>query len=349
MRILVCILAILIFSSLPVSSLAQIEPEPEVDVLCTNYYDESVTGHPKLSDYGVFIYCTLENDNMYEVEVETDLQWMYTDDHDSSTTISLASGEELDVYFQLFVTKEAQPGMEVMTFEVRVVEYGTVRECTGCEATSHSLDIEVDSWTSVDLTLLSENPEGTFGLTKIREFQQCQYETDYQFNARVEVDGNHAVTPGIGFDHDTFLDSYGYPEAGSIRVETPSLLELGIGAGQSTEIEVSISLEVVNSQQNDVFVVFIMVLGEVEEINNYLQDSDSNGLDFYYGGCVVKGGSVQDSRGNEPIIIEASSDNSQIYLIAGIGGATTICLLIALVVILLRNRQTFPFDQEPQR
>jgi CHASE1-domain containing sensor protein len=36
--------------------------------------------------------------------------------------------------------------------------------------------------------------------------------------------------------------------------------------------------------------------------------------------------------------ITVDSDNSKIYLLAGVGGATMVCLLIALIAILARKR-----------
>jgi len=333
------IITILILSFLPESSLAQIEPQPEVDVVCENYWAEALNGNPKNSEYGLMIVCTIQNDNPYQVEVETDLRWVYTNDHDSSIKISLDSNEEIYVQFQLFAPYEAQPAFESMTFETTVVEYGNVRECTDCETTSHSLEIEVLAWTSVELELLSENPEGTFGLERVKQFQKCDLEGEYQLSARIEVDGNHDVNPGIGFEYDYFYP-FSYNEPGLIKVEVPSKLELGIGVRESTVIEATFTLEQVEYQSENVYVLFILVLGELDDVSEYLKGSGSNGLEFYYGGCFVDVAESQRpaNESMEPIIIETNSGNSMIYLLAGIGGATTICLLIALIFVLTRKR-----------
>ena len=53
---------------------------------------------------------------------------------------------------------------------------------------------------------------------------------------------------------------------------------------------------------------------------------------------MVLGGLLDEEFDFEPIIIETKTDNSKIYLLAGVGGATTVCLLIALIAILARKR-----------
>lgn len=323
--------------------MAQYEPQPEVDVVCENYYDQGLNMDPRYSNYygEVFIQCTLINDNLYSVEVETALQWIYSDSHDSSVTITINGNSEDYVQFQISGSDDAPAGFETLTFEATVIEYGNIRECTGCETTSHTLEIEVLEWTHVKLEIISESPEGTFGLDRLSDFQICGEMEDYQLNARIEVNGNHDIAPAIGFDHDSFSDNYNTLKPGAIKVSVPDKMDLDIGVGESVEVELTFTLEVLKTQAEDVYVLFMIILGESDDVDMWLDDSYGYyDVEYYLGGCVVEGESYrsEDFSDIEPIIIETSSDDSRIYLLAGIGGATTVCLLIALIAILVRKR-----------
>jgi hypothetical protein len=339
MKLQLLLISLLFLSLLPVSSVAQTEPKPEVDVFCENYYNQELNPNPRYSSYynEVSVECTLQNDNAYSVEVETAIQWIYSNNYDSSSSITINANSEEYFQFQIYGSDDAPAGFETLTFEATVIQYGGVRECTDCETTTHSLEIEVLEWTAVELELLSESPTGTFGISEMYEIQLCAINDEYQLGARISVDGNHDVNPAIGFDYE-YSDPY--PKAGTMKVEVPKRMELDINAGDTTDVDASFSLEVLENHTEDVYVIFIVVLGESDEVSQYLNNGYySSNVDLYFGGCLVEGIEYQfNDNKNNPIIIETSSDNSKIYLVAGIGGATTICLLIALIALLARKR-----------
>lgn len=330
---------LLVLSLLPMASLAQTEPQPEVDVSCVNYYDRALENDPRYTyTPSVAVECNIQNDNVYQVEVETSLEWAYEDDYDSSSTLTINANSQETVYLYLTATEDALAGVEIMTMEATVIQYGGIRDCSGCETTSDSLEIELLEWTMVEVDLLSESPTGTFGLNELYEFQTCEGESEFYLRAQVTVDGNHDVDPAIGFDYEFY--SYSIPKASEISVGIPEMVDLDIGVGQQTEIEATYTLDVKRNQSEDVYVIFFLVLGERDDVEDYLEDPYYYyDLDFYVGGCLLegKGDGFDDDESPEPIIIEATSDNSNIYLLAGIGGATTVCLLIVLIVILLRK------------
>ena len=333
----ICIL--LLFSIVPNSSLAQTEPQPEVDVSCSNYYGDQLSVDPDENYYyygSVTIECTIKNNEAYSVEVEIAVEWEYNHDYDDSGNLNInANGEEY-ITIQLTADDDTLAGFETFTLYATVVEYGEVRECTGCETTSSSTDVEVLPWISMDVDLISESPEGTFNLNDIYDFQECSIENDYYLNAQVEVEGNYEATPTIGFDYDYYGS---YPTPGTMKVQTPKDIVLDIGVGESTEFEATFSIEISENPRQDIYIIFILVLGENDDVEEYLKGNYGYyDLDYYIGGCMVLGDIYDDLGLVEPIIIETKTDNSKIYLLAGVGGATTVCLLIALIAILARKR-----------
>lgn len=343
MKLKLLLINLLFLSILPVSSVAQTEPKPEVDVFCENYYNDALDPNPRYSSSSYYnqvaIQCTLKNNNAYSVEVETAIQWVYSHNYDSSSSITINANSEEYFQFDIYGSDDAPSGFETFTFEAIVIQYGGIRECTDCETTTHSLEIEVLEWIAVELELLSESPTGTFGISEIYEIQLCAIDNEYQFSARISVDGNHDVSPAIGFDYEYY---YSYPKAGTMKVEVPKKMELDIISGDTIDIEASFSLEVLQNHTEDVYVIFIVILGDSDEVSEYLNNEYYyNDVELYLGGCLVEGTGYQyDGDEPNPIIIEtSSSDNSKIYLVAGIGGATTLCLLIALIAILMRKKQ----------
>jgi hypothetical protein len=333
----VCIL--LLFSIVPNSSLAQTEPQPEVDVTCSDYYGNQLSVDPDENYYyygSVTIECTLKNNEAYSVEVEIAVEWVYSHNYDDSGNLNINANSEVYIDLQLTGDDDSPAGFETFTLHATVVEYGEVRECTGCETTSSSTDVEVLPWISMDVDLISESPEGTFNLNDIYDFQECSIENDYYLNAQVEVEGNYEATPTIGFDYDYYGS---YPTPGTMKVQTPKEIVLDIGVGESTEFEATFSIEISENPRQDIYIIFILVLGENDDVEEYLKDNDGYyGLDYYIGGCMVLGELFDEEFDFEPIIIETKTDNSKIYLLAGVGGATTVCLLIALITILVRKR-----------
>ena len=333
----VCIL--LLFSIVPNSSLAQTEPQPEVDVTCSDYYGNQLSVDPDENYYyygSVTIECTIKNNEAYSVEVEIAVEWVYSHNYDDSGNLNINANSEVYIDLQLTGDDDSPAGFETFTLHATVVEYGEVRECTGCETTSSSTDVEVLPWISMDVDLISESPEGTFNLNDIYDFQECSIENDYYLNAQVEVEGNYEATPTIGFDYDYYGS---YPTPGTMKVQTPKEIVLDIGVGESTEFEATFSIEISENPRQDIYIIFILVLGENDDVEEYLKGNDGYySLDYYIGGCMVLGGLLDEEFDFEPIIIETKTDNSKIYLLAGVGGATTVCLLIALITILVRKR-----------
>ena len=332
----ICIL--LLFSIVPNSSLAQTEPQPEVDVSCSNYYGNQLSVDPGDNYYygSVIIECTLKNNELYSVEVEIAVEWEYYHDYDDSGNLNINANSEEYISIELTADDDSPAGFETFTLYATVVESGNVRECTGCETTSGSIDVEVLPWVSMDIDMISESPEGTFNLNEIYEFQECSIENDYYLNAQVEVEGNYQATPAIGFDYDYYGS---YPAPGTIKVQTPKAIVLDIGVGEVTEFEATFSIEISKNPREDIYIIFILVLGENDHVEEYLKGNYGYyDLDYYIGGCMVLGGLLDEEFDFEPIIIETKTDNSKIYLLAGVGGATTVCLLIALIAILARKR-----------
>ena len=110
MRGLLVVFSILLMSVLSASSFAQSKPQPEVDVDCLYVYGDEILAHPKLNE----IQATIEylNQNPYQVEVETDLEWIYLESHDESSTVSVNANSEVAVRFDLWVTEDAPAGIQ---------------------------------------------------------------------------------------------------------------------------------------------------------------------------------------------------------------------------------------------
>ena len=344
MKAWMCLTTLLLITLLPVSSLAQTEPQPEVTVLCT--VSGTMSNDPSYDNPGrAMVACELQNDNVYEVEVETDVDWVYTHDHDTSSTIRVAANSAENFYFYATPSETAQSGTETLTFFATVVQWGGVRECTNCETTTDSVDVFLRPWTTVDLEIQSQTPEGTFGIPLSEDyFQPCADEGDYTLQASIAVDGNHDFDSAVGFERRFY--SRADIDYRDFTVVVPDKITLDVEPGQSTTVDASFSLTVRENQTEDVFVMFAVFAGELEDINGYLAEGDDylddyyTTIEFVFGGCVVVGQDNDDRQGqnSEPVVIEASSDDSTIYLIAGVAGATAVCLLIILIVVLVRRR-----------
>ena len=121
---------------------------------------------------------------------------------------------------------------------------------------------------------------------------------------------------------------------------------LDAGPGESSDISAAFSLKEFENQTYEAFIIFIVVYGEENYVNEALQAADifdfnnDNMVEFHYGGCYV-GAEVTEYEyeyeGASPLIIETSSDSSTIYLVAGIGIALAACLTVVLIFVLVRK------------
>ena len=351
MRALFAISSMFLLIMLSTPSIAQAEPEPEVGVNCDSPSPVIDNSPREYYNYRAPVSCTLSNDNAYQVEVETGIQWAHQHDHSTSETIDIDANSEYNIIIYLDAGgtgSTTPPGVETFTFESTVKSYAGIRECANCETTSDSLDVQILEWATVDFGKLnSESPDGTFGLDDLYEFQSCGEATEYSFSALVTAEANHDnINPAIGYLHDYYF--YGsFPSEEEIKVTEPEFQQLNIKAGESINVDATFSVEVFENRTEDIYIIFVAIVGESEDVNiaieqNSIDDGDGNylNIDTLIGGCFIEGEYDQfPIDDNEPIIIETSSDDSQIYLIAGIGVATTICLIIVLLFMLLRNRE----------
>ncbi|GIR00102.1 MAG: hypothetical protein CM15mP8_2990 [Methanobacteriota archaeon] len=352
MRGLLVVFSVLMISVLSASSFAQSEPQPEVDVDCLYVYGDEILAHPKLSEIQATIECTLNNQNPYQVEVETDLEWIYSESHDESSTVSVNANSEVAVRFDLWVTEDAPAGIQGMTFDATVVQYAGIRECTGCETTSSSLDLKILEWATVDLQQTSQSHAGIFGGDWVTE--HCSSGVEYSLNATMTVEANHQ-NPNTAVGYSTTLghsvDDEGYwyhspRNAEQFISKIPSVQMLDAGPGESLDVSAAFSLKEFENQTYEAFIIFIVVYGEENYVNQALQAADifdfynDNMVEFHYGGCYV-GSEVTEYEyeyeGASPVIIETSSDSSTIYLVAGIGIALAACLAVVLIFVLVRK------------
>ena len=348
------VVSVLLLSVLSASSFAQSEPQPEVDVDCTYVNGDVIRAHPKLYEIRAAIECILTNQNPYQVEVETDLQWIYLESHDESSAVTVNANSEVAVRFDLWVTEDTPAGVEGMTFDATVIQYAGIRECTGCETTSSSLDLTILEWATVDLQQTSQSHAGIFGGDWVTEF--CSSGVEYSLNATMTVEANHKnPKTAVGFSATVgyMMDDEGYwyhspSEVDGFISEIPSVQMLDVGPGESSDISVAFSLQEFENQTYEMFIVFIVVYGEENYVYDALQAADIFDFDtdymveFHYGGCYVGAEALEyeyeyEYEGASPVIIETSSDSSTIYLIAGIGIALAACLAVALIVILVRK------------
>ena len=354
MRRLLVVISILLLSVLSASSVAQSEPQPEVDVDCVNVYEDELRAHPEQYEIRAAIECVLNNQNAYQVEVETNLEWIYSEDHDEDSTVTVNGNSEIAVRFYLWVTEDAPAGIEGMTFEATVIQYAGIRECTDCETTSNSLDLTILEWTTVDLQQTSQSHQGIFGGDWVSE--PCSSGVEYSLNATMTVEANHKnPKTAVGFSATVgyMMDDEGYwyhspSDVDGFISEIPSVQVLDAGPGESSDISVAFSLQEFENQTYEMFIVFIVVYGEENYVYDALQAADIFDFDtdymveFHYGGCYVGAEAMEyeyeyEYEGASPVIIETSSDSSTIYLVAGIGIALAACLAVALIVVLVRK------------
>ena len=350
MRGLLVVISILLLSVLSASSVAQSEPQPEVDVDCVNVYEAELRAHPEQYEIRAGIECILNNQNAYQVEVETNLEWIYSEDHDEDSTVTVNGNSEIAVRFYLWVTEDAPAGIEGMTFEATVIQYAGIRECTDCETTSSSLDLTILEWTTVDLQQTSQSHQGIFGGDWVSE--PCSSGAEYGLNATVTVQANHQnANAAVGFSATVaqYID-----EREDVRIvdneefisKIPDMIRIDAGPGESSDISIAFPLQEYESLSDEIVIIFIVVYGEEYYVTDALQSADiweyywdgGDMLKFYFGGCYIGAEAMEyEYEEGSPIIIETSSDNSLIYLIAGVGIALTASLLVVLIVILVRR------------
>lgn len=348
MRRLLFVVSVLLFSTLSASSFAQSEPQPEVDVDCVNLYSIELYSNPRGYETMARIECTLNNQNAYQVEVETNLEWIYSESHDESTTTAINGNSEVVINFEVWATEDAPAGIEGLTFEATVTQYGGIRECSGCETTSSNLDLTILEWTTVDLQQISQSHRGIFGGDYVTE--PCTSGEEYTLNATMSVQANHKnVNAAVGFSTIIYqyvdFDYYFFENTEEFISETPDMIRLDAKAGESSDISIVFSLEDYENQTDDMYIIFVVFYGEEYYVNDALQApsisdyyDDESFLEFYYGGCYIGGEVMQDGFEEiNPIIIETSSDGTAIYLIAGIGISLAACLAVVLIVILVRR------------
>ncbi|RZD38955.1 MAG: hypothetical protein CXT71_05750 [Methanobacteriota archaeon] len=330
-------LTLLLFSILPTTVLAQIEPKPEVSVSCDNTYEIALD--PSRGWGEVPIVCNIQNDNPYGVEVEFNLIWDYIGSDVDNINLSPNSNE--DVYFELRAEETAPPGMFEMKLEATVVEYLEVRECSDCPINDDTLQIKILAWTEFGIELISESPAGSYDFYSHNNLNQCEIDLDFSFEVEINVAGNELYNPTVGYSMIIFDDSYDELNI-DIEINKPEQKQLNIEIGESENIDGSFNIESIGEYNQDVFVLFLIVAGEVDDVAR-----STAGESFQYnqeiawlvGGCTFY---YQSDNGNityEPIIIKTSSDDSYIYTIAGAAGASTILLLIILAAVLLRRRK----------
>jgi hypothetical protein len=330
-------LILLLFSILPTTVLAQIEPKPEVSVSCDNYYGDAI--YPGANWGSVDIICNIQNDNPYVVEVEFNLIWDYIgSDLDN---INLNPNSNGDVYFELTAEETAPPGMFEMKLEATVVEYLEVRDCGDCPTNDDTLQIQILAWTEFGIELISETPAGSYDFYSHNNLNQCEIDLDFSFEVEINVAGNELYNPTVGYS--TLIFDTSYDELNiDIEINKPEQKQLNIEIGESENIDGSFNIESIGEYNQDVFVLFLIVAGEVDAVERstagerfqYYQD-----ISYLVGGCMFY---YQSNNGDliiEPIIIETSSNDSYIYTIAGAAGASTILLLIILAAVLLRRRK----------
>ncbi len=351
MRGLLVVISILLLSVLSVSSVAQSEPQPEVDVDCVNVYEDELRAHPEQYEIRAAIECVLNNQNAYQVEVETNLEWIYSEDHDEDSTVTVNGNSEIAIRFYLWVTEDAPAGIEGMTFEATVIQYAGIRECTDCETTSSSLDLTILEWTTVDLQQTSQSHQGIFGGDWVSE--PCSSGAEYGLNATVTVQANHQnANAAVGFSATVaqYID-----EREDVRIvdneefisKIPDMIRIDAGPGESSDISIAFPLQEYENLSSEIVIIFIVVYGEEYYVSDALQSADiweyyfsssDDMLKFYFGGCYIGPEAMEyEYEEGSPIIIETSSDNSLIYLIAGVGIALTASLLVVLIVILVRR------------
>jgi hypothetical protein len=100
----------------------------------------------------------------------------------------------------------------------------------------------------------------------------------------------------------------------------PDQKQLNIEIGESEKIDGSFNIESVGEMQNTVFVLFLIVAGEVDDVERSTAGERfqyNPDISFLAGGCKFYHQSPDGNFTIEPIIIETSSDDSYIYTIAG--------------------------------
>ena len=256
MRGLLVVISILLLSVLSASSVAQSEPQPEVDVDCVNVYEAELRAHPEQYEIRAGIECILNNQNAYQVEVETNLEWIYSEDHDEDSTVTVNGNSEIAVRFYLWVTEDAPAGIEGMTFEATVIQYAGIRECTDCETTSSSLDLTILEWTTVDLQQTSQSHQGIFGGDWVSE--PCSSGAEYGLNATVTVQANHQnANAAVGFSATVaqYID-----EREDVRIvdneefisKIPDMIRIDAGPGESSDISIAFPLQEYESLSDEI-------------------------------------------------------------------------------------------------
>lgn len=340
-RVTFCTIFVLL-ALFPINSMAQLEPQPEVSVDCTNPYDNSLNPDPNHNYYNsVRVDCEISNNNPYRVEVEFEFEWQYLV-NEGFPNEEIAPSSTLLITFDISADEKAAAGLADMTLLATVVKYADLRECTNCVTNSDTLEIEIMGWSSFDIDLITETPEDSFNINDLYDFRECQFDIDYQLVAEIHITGNEINNLKVGYDSAAYSSDYAYYSS-LIDINQPSDLPLEASSGDTVEFEATFSIELTSDEpfEEDVYVFFIIVVGESEEVDESIENERFYGnVEVMLGGCLIvsiEGEASDDDI--EPIIIQTQSTDSNIYLLAGAGGAMTITLLIILISILLRKRK----------
>lgn len=139
---------------------AQNPPNPSVDVTCNvnKFYDGSIdtidhspsykydTSDPAGGRYSR-VYCSVSNDNNFEVEVEIEHNWDLLGSIPQQSPVTIPANDEYSIMAQLTSDPYEKQGTFKFTYSATITEYLGM-SCDDCETTEDSVSVEVVKWTS---------------------------------------------------------------------------------------------------------------------------------------------------------------------------------------------------------
>jgi len=139
---------------------AQNPPNPSVDVTCNvnKFYDGSIdtidhspsykydTSDPAGGRYSR-VYCSVSNDNNFEVEVEIEHNWDLLGSIPQQSPVTISANDEYSIMAQLTSDPYEKQGTFEFTYSATITEYLGM-SCDDCETTEDSVSVEVVKWTS---------------------------------------------------------------------------------------------------------------------------------------------------------------------------------------------------------
>jgi hypothetical protein len=160
MRVCICVCFVL-FVMLTPPVIAQNPPNPTIDVICDireNYGDGSLdtidhspsykldTNNPASGSTAV-VYCSVENENNYQIEVEIEHSWDLLGSIPQESPVTIAANEQYNTAAELTSDRYEKPGTFTFTYSATVTEYLGM-SCDDCETIEDSVSVEVVKWTS---------------------------------------------------------------------------------------------------------------------------------------------------------------------------------------------------------